>query len=58
MGAGAGTPRNGERDIIVVLVRDLDVGGSHRDGLWLVSLVSRIVNMLRSQKPRDFGVED
>jgi hypothetical protein len=54
MGAGAWASGYGECDIVAVLRRDLNVSGSHGDRLWLVSLLSRIGNMLRA----DPGVAD
>jgi hypothetical protein len=57
MGAGAWASGYGECDIVAVLGRDLNIGGSHGDRLWLMSLVSRIVNVLRADpKVDEFGL--
>lgn len=53
MGAGAWASGYGECDIVAVLGRDFDVSRSHGDRLWLMSLVSRVVDVLRADPKVD-----
>jgi hypothetical protein len=53
MGAGAWASGYRECDIVAVLGRDLNICRSHGDRLWLMSLVSRMVNMLRADPEVD-----